>query len=164
MEVHSPTPYLAETPHERPINSHQLLVINHVCFVEHDPDLVLVPLHRLNAAAELVRDVEFVRVEEEKNSVNPLGKPLHNPREVIPTVPSLFLTTKKKIRKGLIQNLDMGDLRMPGVSTSEMPDNTGEGQVDSCSLLGNYYLYFTPPQVPLCGTMGRLNSRVNEKF
>ena len=76
-------------------------MIDHICFVQHDPDLVLVPLHRLNAAAELVGDVQLVRVEEEENSVNPLGKPLNNPREVITTVPPLFLTTGNPIRKRL---------------------------------------------------------------
>ena len=76
-------------------------MIDHICLVQHDPDLVLVALHRLNAAAELVRDVQLVRVEEEKDSVNPLGKPLYNTREVIPTVPPLFLTTGNPIRKRL---------------------------------------------------------------
>ena len=78
-------------------------MIDHVRLVEHNPDLVLVPLHRLDAAAELVGDVQLVRVKEEKNSVNPLGKPLYNTREVIPTVPPLFLTTRNPIKKRLIE-------------------------------------------------------------
>ena len=76
-------------------------MIDHICLVQHDPDLVLMPLHRLNAAAELVGDVQLVCVKEEKNSVNPLGKPLYNTREVIPTVPPLFLTTRNPIRRRL---------------------------------------------------------------
>ena len=94
---------LAQTPHQSPVDTHQLLVVDHVGLVQHDPDLVLVPLHRLDAAAELVGDVELVRVEEEENSVNPLGKPLYNPREVIPTVPPLFLTTRNPIKKRPIE-------------------------------------------------------------
>ena len=74
-------------------------MIDHVRLVEHNPDLVLVPLHRLDAAAELVGDVELVRVKEEKDAVDSLGKPLDDTREVIPAVPPLFLTTRKQIRK-----------------------------------------------------------------
>ena len=85
---------LAQTPHQSPVDTHQLLVVDHVGLVEHDPDLVLVPLHRLDAAAELVGDVELVRVEEEQDAIHSLSKPLNNSREIVTTVAPLFLTAE----------------------------------------------------------------------
>ena len=73
-------------------------MVDHVGLVEHDPDLVLVPLHRLDAAAELVGDVELVRVEEEQDAVHPLSKPLNYSREIVPTVAPLFLTAELQKR------------------------------------------------------------------
>ena len=69
-------------------------MVDHVGLVEHDPDLVLVPLHRLDAAAELVGDVELVRVEEEQDAIHSLSKPLNNSREIVTTVAPLFLTAE----------------------------------------------------------------------
>ena len=73
-------------------------MVDHVGLVEHDPDLVLVPLHRLDAAAELVGDVELVRVEEEQDAVHPLSKPLNYSREIVTTVAPLFLTAELQKR------------------------------------------------------------------
>ena len=89
---------LAQTPHQSPVDTHQLLVVDHVGLVQHDPDLVLVPLHRLDAAAELVGDVELVRVEEEQDAIHPLSKPLNNSREIVTTVAPLFLTAELQKR------------------------------------------------------------------
>lgn len=89
---------LAQTPHQSPVDTHQLLVVDHVGLVEHDPDLVLVPLHRLDAAAELVGDVELVRVEEEQDAIHSLSKPLNNSREIVTTVAPLFLTAELQKR------------------------------------------------------------------
>ena len=58
---------LAQTPHEGPVHPHQLLVVHHVRLVQHDPDLVVVAPQRLDAAPELVTDVQLVGVEQEQN-------------------------------------------------------------------------------------------------
>ena len=58
---------LAEAPHEGPVYPHQLLVVHHVSLVQHDPDLVVVAPQRLDAAPELVTDVQLVGVKQEQN-------------------------------------------------------------------------------------------------
>ena len=58
---------LAQAPHEGPVHPHQLLVVHHVRLVQHDPDLVVVAPQRLDAAPELVTDVQLVGVEQEQN-------------------------------------------------------------------------------------------------
>ena len=59
--------YLAQTPHEGAVHPHQLLVVHHVRLVQHDPDLVVVAPQRLDAAPELVTDVQLVGVKQQQN-------------------------------------------------------------------------------------------------
>ena len=61
------TKHLAQAPHERTVHPHQLLVIHHVRLVQHDPDLVVVAPQRLDAAPELVTDVQLVGVKQQQN-------------------------------------------------------------------------------------------------
>lgn len=79
------------TENERQLTSHQLLIVNHVCLVQNDTDLVVVSAERLNRALELVRNVEFVRVKQQDNAIGTLSKPLdHVGKVVLPTEPLLL--------------------------------------------------------------------------
>ena len=75
---------LAQGPHEGAVDPHQLLGIYHVGLVQNNFDFVFVTFQGLNALSELVGYVELVGVEEKKNSVHSLGKPLKYASEVIP--------------------------------------------------------------------------------
>jgi hypothetical protein len=75
--------HLAEAPHQCTVDAHQLLMVHHVRFVEHDSDFVVVPSKRFNTATELVRDVQLVRIKKQNNSVNSLSKPLEHTSEVV---------------------------------------------------------------------------------
>mmetsp|Transcript_27521 Transcript_27521/g.80687 ORF Transcript_27521/g.80687 Transcript_27521/m.80687 type:complete len:444 (-) Transcript_27521:429-1760(-) len=66
---------LAQRPHQRAVDAQQLLAVDGVRLVEHDADLVVVPLERLDRLLELVRDVQLVRVKEEENHVGARGEP-----------------------------------------------------------------------------------------
>ena len=55
------------------------------------PDFVVVSPKGLDGALELVRDVELVRVEEQEDAVDALGKPLENADKIITAVRALLL-------------------------------------------------------------------------
>ena len=83
--------HLGDGPHEGAVHPHELLMVDLVRLVEDDPHLVLVPVDRLDRAPELVRDVEFVGVEEEDDAIHALGEPLQHPDKVVaPVRPLLF--------------------------------------------------------------------------
>lgn len=42
--------------------THQLLCIDHIGFVEYDPDLVVVSSKRLNRSSKFIRNIKLVRV------------------------------------------------------------------------------------------------------
>ncbi len=49
--------HLAQAPHERAVDAHQLLLVDLVGLVEHDADLVVVAAQRVDDLAHLVADV-----------------------------------------------------------------------------------------------------------
>ena len=86
---------LAEAPHEGAVDSHQLLVVHHVCLVQHNPDLVVVTSQGLNAPSEFIADVELVGIKQKQNPVNSFSEPLQDAYEVVTSVCSLFLSTER---------------------------------------------------------------------
>ena len=83
---------LAQAPHESAVDSHQLLVVHHVCLVQHNPDLVVVTSQGLNAPSEFIADVELVGVKQKQNPVNSFSEPLQDAYEVVTSVCSLLLS------------------------------------------------------------------------
>ena len=83
--------HLAQRPHERAVDAHQLLVVDHVGLVEHDADLLVVAAQHLDAALELVGDVELVGVEEEQDAIAAFGEPLEHGDVVVAALESLLL-------------------------------------------------------------------------
>lgn len=79
-------PYLSEGPHKSTIDTHELLMIDHVGLVQNNADLVLVSSKSLDTALELVGDVQFVSIEEKDDTVDPLGEPFQDSSEVVSTV------------------------------------------------------------------------------
>lgn len=73
----------AQRPHQRSINSHQLLSADLVGFVQHHPHFVLVVLERADHLRELVWDVQLVGVEQEDDTVHTLRKPLEHRGKVV---------------------------------------------------------------------------------
>lgn len=69
---------LAQGPHHRAVDAHELLGGDLVGLVEDDADLVILALERLDDSLELVADVQLVGVEEEQNHVRALGEPLRH--------------------------------------------------------------------------------------
>jgi len=51
-------------PHESSVDSHQLLMIYHVSFIQYNTYLIIVASHKFNNAPELVGNIQFVCVEQ----------------------------------------------------------------------------------------------------
>mmetsp|Transcript_18257 Transcript_18257/g.46749 ORF Transcript_18257/g.46749 Transcript_18257/m.46749 type:complete len:281 (-) Transcript_18257:243-1085(-) len=83
--------HFAKRPHQSAVDAHELLRIHLVGLVEHDADLVVVALEGLNGVAELVGDVELVRVEEQQDHVAPRREPLDDRRKLIRATNALLL-------------------------------------------------------------------------
>jgi hypothetical protein len=82
---------LTKGPHHRAVDAHQLLARHLVGLVQHNADLVVLALERLDHGLELVGDVELVRVEEQQNEVCALREPLCHLNEVIRAAQLLLL-------------------------------------------------------------------------
>mmetsp|Transcript_12241 Transcript_12241/g.35430 ORF Transcript_12241/g.35430 Transcript_12241/m.35430 type:complete len:341 (-) Transcript_12241:20-1042(-) len=83
---------LAERPHECAVDPHELLHSNGIGLIQHHADLVLIALEDLDDRRELVRDVQFERIEEQDDHVDTLGEPLDNLIKVVVPVQALFLS------------------------------------------------------------------------
>lgn len=73
----------SQRPHQRSVDPHQLLSANLVCLVQHHAHFVLVVLQSSDHLGELVRDVQFVGIEQEDDAVHTLCKPLQHRGEVV---------------------------------------------------------------------------------
>lgn len=66
-------------------------MIDHICFVQHNSDFIIVTSESFNASSEFVTDIQFVCVEKQNNSVDSFGEPLQDTGEIIPTIDALLL-------------------------------------------------------------------------
>mmetsp|Transcript_28876 Transcript_28876/g.64573 ORF Transcript_28876/g.64573 Transcript_28876/m.64573 type:complete len:288 (+) Transcript_28876:316-1179(+) len=86
--------HLAELPHERAVHPHELLRRDEVRLVQQNPHLVLVRPEQVEDGPEFVRDVQFVRVEQNHDHVRPVRKPIHHLHKVIVAAAALLLAAQ----------------------------------------------------------------------
>ncbi len=58
------------------------------------PNFIVMSSECFNGSLELVRDVQLVCVEEEKNAIHAFREPLEDPDELVPSVDTLLLTAQ----------------------------------------------------------------------
>mmetsp|Transcript_32686 Transcript_32686/g.47979 ORF Transcript_32686/g.47979 Transcript_32686/m.47979 type:complete len:383 (-) Transcript_32686:31-1179(-) len=76
----------AKRPHHGAVHAHQLRRGDGVRLVEHHANFIVVALEREQDALELVRDVEFVSIEEHQDAIGSVGEPLHDFGELVVAV------------------------------------------------------------------------------
>lgn len=67
--------YLPEGPHQSTVDSHQLLRVYLIRFVQHDPYFRVIRFNRINRLMEFIGNIQFVSVEQQNDSIHSLGKP-----------------------------------------------------------------------------------------
>lgn len=73
--------HFSEGPHKGAIDTHELLGVDLIGFVEQDPDFVLVDAEGIHHNTELVGNVELVGVKHDDDEVGPVGEPLNDSLE-----------------------------------------------------------------------------------
>mmetsp|Transcript_15178 Transcript_15178/g.47359 ORF Transcript_15178/g.47359 Transcript_15178/m.47359 type:complete len:563 (+) Transcript_15178:622-2310(+) len=123
----------AQGPHQRAVDAHQLLRVHLVGLVQHDAHLVVVPAQRLDDRLELVRDVELVRVEEEKDHVCPRGEPFRDADHRVAAIDALLLARQDAGRVDDRQVLEQRARHLRALELGEeaVPENlqAAEGHV-----------------------------------
>jgi hypothetical protein len=119
---------LSEGPHHGAVDAHQLLRGHLVGLVQHDADLVVLALERLDGGLELVADVELVRVEEEEDEVCALREPLGHLDEVVGAPELLLLAGEDAGRVHEVDLVEDGGRAHGGLElVQELRAELGEG-------------------------------------
>lgn len=68
-------------------------MIYHIGFIEYDPNFIIVAAQRFDGSSKFIRNIEFMRVEQQYYSVDSFGKPFQDSSKVVTSV-NLMLKRK----------------------------------------------------------------------